>query len=65
MKEPYIFCWDIQTKLQKTVQYRNYFKDDRTLHPLLGHSSSNWKGQFIIEMITKMTETNILCGAFK
>ena len=59
LTEPYIFCWDIQTPTEKTVQYRNDFKDDRTLHPLLGHSSSNWKGQFSIEMTLWMTELYI------
>ena len=63
MKEPYIFCWDIQIPTEKTVQYRNDFKDHSTLHPLWGHSSFNWKkNQFSIEMISKMTEPCILCG---
>ena len=48
-------------QLEKTVQYPNDFKDDRTLHRLWGHSNSNWKRQFSIEMISKMTESYILC----
>ena len=50
MTDPYIVCGNIQIPVEKAVQYRNDFKDDRTLHPLLGYSSSNWKGQFSIEM---------------
>ena len=41
MTELYILCGDIQIPTEKTVQYRNDFKDDRTLHPLWGHSSFN------------------------
>ena len=35
--EPHIFCWDIQipTGKKETLQYRNYFKYDRTLHLIL------------------------------
>ena len=35
--EPHIFCWDIQipTGKKETLQYRIYFKYDRTLHPIL------------------------------
>ena len=63
MTEPYILCGDIQIPTEKTVQYRNDFKDHSTLHPLWGHSSFNWKKkQLSIEMISKMTEPCILCG---
>ena len=56
MTDPYILCWDIQVsnekslhlslghfkiQLEKTGQYPNDFKDDRTLHHLWGHSNSN------------------------
>ena len=41
MTELYILCGDIQIPTEKTVQYRNDFKDHRTLHPLWGHSSFN------------------------
>ena len=56
------FVRPFKTQLKKTVHYRNDYKDDRTLHCLWGHSTSNWKRQFSIEMITKMTERYILCG---
>ena len=49
MKEPYILCGDIQILI------------DRILHLLLGHSNSNWKKQFSIQMISKMTEPYIFC----
>ena len=56
------FVGPFKTQLKKTVHYRNDYKDDRTLYCLRGHSTSNWKRQFSIEMITKMTEHYILCG---
>ena len=31
------------SQLRKTAQYRNDYKNDRTLHSLLGHSSFKWK----------------------
>ena len=43
MTEPCILCGDIQIPTEKSVQYQNDFKDHRTLHPLLEHSSFNWK----------------------
>ena len=43
MTEPCILCGDIQIPTEKSVQHRNDFKDQRTLHSLLGHSNSNWK----------------------
>ena len=56
------FVGPSKTQLKKTVHYRNDYKDDRTLHCLRGHSTFNWKRQFSIEIITKMTEHYILCG---
>ena len=61
MTEPCIPCGDNQIPTEKSVQHRNHFKDQRTLHSLLGHSNPNWKTQNIIEMITKMTAPYILC----
>ena len=61
LTEPHIFCWDIQIQLEKTVQYPNDFKSDRNLHRFWGHSNSNWKRQFSIHMISKITDPNILC----
>ena len=65
LTKPHIFCWDIQIQLEKTVQYPNDFKSDRNFHRFWGHSNSNWKRQFSIEMISKITELCILCGTFK
>ena len=62
MTELYILCGDIQIPTEKTVQYRNDFKDHRTLHPLWEHSNPKWKRQFSIEIISKITEPYILCG---
>ena len=61
MTEPCILCGDNQIPTEKSVQHRNDFKDQRTLHSLLGDSNPNWKTQIIIEMITKMTAPYILC----
>ena len=61
MTEPYILCGDIQIPTEKSLQHRNDFNYQRTLHPLWGHSNPNWKTQIIIEMITKMTDPYILC----
>ena len=61
MTEPCILCGDIQIPTEKSLQHRNDFKDQRTLHSLLGHSNPNWKTQIIIQMITKMTDPDILC----
>ena len=41
MTEPCILCGDIQIPTEKSVQHRNDFKDQRTLHSLLGHSNPN------------------------
>ena len=41
MTEPCILCGDIQIPTEKSVQHRNDFKDERTLHSLLGHSNRN------------------------
>ena len=61
LTEPYLttFVGTFKLQLQKTVQYRNNFKDDRILHPLQEHSSSKWKRQFSIKLISKMTEPYI------
>ena len=59
------FVGTFKFQLKKTVQYFNDFKYKGTLHLLLGHSNSNWKRQFSIEMITKMTELYILCGVIQ
>ena len=61
MTEPCILWWDIQIPTEKSLQHRNDFNYQRTLHPLWGHSNPNWKTQIIIEMITKMTDPYILC----
>ena len=65
MTEPCILCGDIQIPTEKSVQHRNDFKDPRTLHFLLGHSNPNRKTQIIIQMITKMTNADILCWRFQ
>ena len=59
---PTSFVGTLKIQLKKTIQYRKGLKDRKTLHPLWGNSNPNWKRQFIIEMITKMTEPYILCG---
>ena len=61
MPEPCILCGDIQIPTEKSVQHWNDFKDQRTLHSLLGHSNHNWKTPIIIQTITKMTDPDILC----
>ena len=48
MTEPYILSGDIQIPTEKTVQYRNDFKDHSTLHPLWGHSSFYWKKNSLV-----------------
>ena len=50
MTDPYILCWDIQVS------------NERSLHISLGHLKSNWKKQFSLQMISKMTEPYIICG---
>ena len=62
---PTSFVGTFKIILKKTIQYPKGLKDRKALHPLWGHSNPNWKRQFIIEMITKMTEPYILCGTFK
>ena len=61
MTEPCILCGDNQIPTKKSLQHRNDFNYQRTLHPLWGHSNPNWITQIIIEMITKMTDPYILC----
>ena len=61
MTEPCILCGENQIPTEKSVQHWNDFKDQGTLHSLLGHSNPNWKTQIIIQMITKMTDPDILC----
>ena len=61
MTAPCILCGDIQIPTEKSVQHRSDFKDQRILHSLLGHSNPKWKTQIIIQMITKMTDPEILC----
>ena len=41
--ELYVLRGDIQIPTENTVHYWNDYKDDRTLHSLLGHSNSNWQ----------------------
>ena len=77
MTDPDILCWRIQISIErslhillghsnsnwkKKVHYRNDFKDDITLHRL-GDTQipTEKKKQFSIEMISKMTDPNILC----
>ena len=70
------FVGTFKSKLKNTVYYWNDYKDERPLHSLLGHSIFNrqnltsllgqykfqWKKQFSIQMISKMTEPYIVCG---
>ena len=72
MTYPDILCWRIQISIEKSlhillghsnsIHYPNDFKDDRTLHPL-GDTQipTEKKNQFSIEMISKMTDPNIIC----
>ena len=46
---------------KKPVHFPKDFKDDRTLHRLGDTRIPTEKKQFSIEMISKMTDTNILC----
>ena len=50
MRYPYIFCWGIQSSI------------DRTLHLCWDNTNSSRKKQFSIQMISKMTEPYIVCG---
>ena len=74
--DPDILCWRIQISIErslhillghsnsnwkKIVHYPNDFKDDRTLHRLGDTQIRTTKEQFSIEMISKMTDPNILC----
>ena len=76
MTDPDILCWRIQILIErslhillghsnsnwkKTVQYPNDFKDDRNLHRLGDTQIPTEKEQFSIEMISKMTNPDILC----
>ena len=76
MTDPDILCWCIQISIErslhillglsnsnwkKTVHYPNDFKDDRTLHRLGDTQIPTEKKQFSIEMISKITDHNILC----
>ena len=76
MTDPDILCWRIQISIErslhillghsnsnrkKIVHYRNDFKDDRNLHRLGDTQFPTEKKQFSIEMISKMTDPNILC----
>ena len=76
MTDSDILCWRIQISIErslhillghsnsnwkKTVHYPNDFKDDRTLHRLGDNQIPTGKKQFSIEMISKMTDQNILC----
>ena len=63
MTEPYIrsCVGTFKFQMRNAVQYRDDFKDQWTLHPLWEHSNPNWRRQFSIEMITKMTEPYIYC----
>ena len=58
---PTSFVGTFKIQLKKTIQYLKGLKDRKILHPLWGHSNSNWKRQFSIEMITKMSDPDILC----
>ena len=60
-QNPTLFLGIFTFQLKKTVQYWNYFKDDRPEHPLWGHSNPNWKRQLSIEMITNMTKPYFIC----
>ena len=70
------FVGTFKSQPKNTVYYWNDYKDERPLHSLLGHSKFNWqnltslfgqyrlqwKKQFSIQMISKMTEPYIVCG---
>ena len=76
MTDPDILCWRNQISIErslhillghsnsnwkKTVHYPNDFKDDRTLHRLGDTQIITEKKQSSIEMVSKMTDPNILC----
>ena len=50
-----------KSQLKKPDHYQNDYKDDITLHSFWGHSITNWKRQFSIEMISNMKEPYIFC----
>ena len=56
------FMGTFESQLKKPDDYRNDYKDDITLHSLWGHSITNWKRQFSIEMISNMKEPYIFCS---
>ena len=56
-QNPTLFLGIFTFQLKKTVQYWNYFKDDRPQHPLWGHSNPNWKRQLSIENDHKHDKT--------
>ena len=56
------FVGTFKSQLKKPDHYRNDYKDDITLHSLWGHSITNWKRQFSIEMISNMKEPDIFCS---
>ena len=41
MTETCILCGDIHVPTEKSLQHRNDFNYQRTLHPLWGHSNPN------------------------
>ena len=55
----------LKSQLKNKVYYWNDYKGDRSLHPLFGHSNSNWNRQFSIEMMSKITELYIVSGDFQ
>ena len=58
---PTSFVGTFKIQLKKTVQYWKDLKDHKTLHTLWGHSNPDRKGQFSIEMITRMTKPYFIC----
>ena len=56
------FVGTFKSQLKKPDHYWNDYKDDITLHSLWGHSITNWKRQFSIEMISNMKEPYIFCA---
>ena len=65
MTEPCILCGDIHIPTENSVQHWNDFKDQRTLHPLWGHSNPNRKTQFISKWLQRWKTLTFFVGAFK
>ena len=62
MKEPYIFCWDIQIPTEKDSSVLKWLQRWQNFTFIEGTFKFRVKKQFSIEMISKITELYILCG---